>query len=94
MLKNGASDALASNGFTSMLSNLFPCLENDVILKFNSNTITDDLNIRNALSKARNVGIANVVTIAQNHTQSLWEKSAPFLGHRAFLHKGILKRVA
>ena len=68
---NGASDALVSNGFTSMLSNLCPCLDNDVMLKFNSNTITDDLNIRNALSKGINDGIANVVTIAQNHTQSL-----------------------
>ena len=60
-----------ANGFVSTLSNLFLCLDNDCVLKLKSNTITDDLNIRNALSKCRNDGIANVVTIAQNHMQSL-----------------------
>ena len=91
MFINGASDALVSNGFVSTLSNLFVCLDNDGVLMLNSNTITDDLNIRNVLSKFRNDGITNIVTIVQNHMQSLW-KSAPFLGCRIFLHKGILKK--
>ena len=38
---NVTSDALASNGFVSMLSNLFLCLDNDGMLKFNSNATTN-----------------------------------------------------
>ena len=71
VLANNTSDALASNGFVSMLSNLFPCFDNDGALKLNSNAMTNDLNIRNVSSKGRNDDVANVVTIAQNHMQSL-----------------------
>ena len=68
---NGVSDALASNGFASTLSIFFLCLDNDGTLKWNSRTVTNDLNTRNALSKGINDDVANIFTIAQNHTQSL-----------------------
>ena len=61
----GYSDAIFSRGLLVSLRNFLTSQTREEVLKLNPEDIADILNVRKALSKGRNDGVANMLRIIQ-----------------------------
>ena len=68
---DGEADAMVSRGLLAILCQVLSGQSPEQVLQLPSETITDRLGLRNALSKGRNDGLASMVRVVQGQIQSL-----------------------
>eukprot|EP00979_Chaetoceros_neogracilis_P012819 scaffold3493_cov205-Chaetoceros_neogracile.AAC.2 len=68
---DGEADAILSRGLLSMLQMALYRMDVDSVLSIDPSTVTDELQLRNVLSKGRNDGLASIMTVIQQQIQDL-----------------------
>ena len=75
VILDGEADTLLSRGLLSILSSALSSLDSNDVLKIDSFTIADELKLRSVLSKGRNDGLSNMITVVQNQIIEIVKKN-------------------
>ena len=68
---DGEADAVLSRGLLSVIQMALYRMDAESVLSIDPSTVTDELRLRNVLSKGRNDGLASIVTVVQQQIQDL-----------------------
>ena len=69
---DGEADAVLSRGLLSVIQMALYRMDAESVLSIDPSTVTDELRLRNVLSKGRNDGLASIVTVVQQQIHDLW----------------------